>query len=96
LLYGHARGAGARLEEQVFPLNPDLARFVDRPTGSAARPLADTEYITEPSLESTLLPARFSGRSSCSLTVRLSSSTIISTGGETVVVPVAVACGIWA
>src|SRR5581483_11539532 len=53
--------------------------FDSEPTGRTITPLSDTPYNVFPSLDSTLLPPKFSGRLRLLRTLKLSASRICST-----------------
>src|SRR5580658_4528434 len=55
--------------------------WFNAPTGRTMTPLSETPYITDPSWDNTLLPAKFSGRLSVFMTARLSEATIWRIGG---------------
>src|SRR5580704_935951 len=73
----------ATLRSQKLPRNTrscwvacTWGAWFNAPTGKTITPLSETPYSTDPSLDNTLLPAKFSARLSVLRTARLSEATI--------------------
>src|ERR1035438_1377507 len=89
----------ATLRSQKLPRNTRSDRvattwgaWFNAPTGRTITPLSETPYMTDPSLDNTLVPPKFSGRLIVLMTARLSEATICMVGAGSVVP----GGGIWA